>query len=358
MTKISLLTLALLSVAAAVPVEEQNRDKKSFSLFSIINFPNVECVPTKVGLTDVKGTCFSSTECNSKSGTSSGNCGAGFGICCTFKIDVKTGGTVSQNLTVVENPKYPTTYKTATSETIKYTITPLTTDICQLRFDIIAMNFAIASTGVCSDKLDITSPSGLSIPSLCGKNAGQHLYSDTGRSATATTATITTAASATFAKTWRIVISQIECDNPSRPPNGCLQYFTSPTGTLQSFNFGNTDTNANRMIASTTFTVCFRPGIGSCGTILRVDDSTSTPNPYILDATTTSQPTQAASDCLTARITFGGFHLCGQKFNTISAATANGQVTGGFSLQVVTGTDTSPGPAGGFKMLYSQAATC
>ena len=30
------------------------------------------------------GTCYTSTECNSRSGTVDGNCAAGFGVCCTF----------------------------------------------------------------------------------------------------------------------------------------------------------------------------------------------------------------------------------------------------------------------------------
>lgn len=30
------------------------------------------------------GTCYTSTECNSRGGTVDGNCAAGFGVCCTF----------------------------------------------------------------------------------------------------------------------------------------------------------------------------------------------------------------------------------------------------------------------------------
>ena len=34
--------------------------------------------------TSMYGTCLTSSECSSKSGTSDGNCAAGFGVCCVF----------------------------------------------------------------------------------------------------------------------------------------------------------------------------------------------------------------------------------------------------------------------------------
>lgn len=358
--RISLLTLALLSVAAAVPVEEQKRDKKAFSLFSIVNFPNIACVPTKTGLTDITGTCYSSTECSAKSGTSSGNCGSGFGVCCTFTIEATTGGTISQNLTVIQNNKFPSTLLVpTTSQTITYTINPVTKDICQLRFDIIAMNLAILTTaGTCTDSLVITSPSGVNPPSICGKNAGLHLYSDVGRSTTATKAVITAAASTTFQKTWRIKISQIECDNPSRAPSGCLQFFTALSGTVQSYNFGNTDTSSNVMLANLDYTTCFRPAKGMCGVILKVDPSVTTPSiaGFHFDTTTTAIVDGA---CNGGRLTFGGKPHCGQKLNPTTSATANAPVTGGFdySIHTFANTVTSPATASGFKFIFSQTGT-
>ena len=32
----------------------------------------------------LQGTCYTASECGTKSGTSDGNCAAGFGVCCTF----------------------------------------------------------------------------------------------------------------------------------------------------------------------------------------------------------------------------------------------------------------------------------
>ena len=51
----------------------------SFSLFSVVQFPNDECTTTE---SSVKGTCKSADECGSTKGVSSGNCASGFGVCC------------------------------------------------------------------------------------------------------------------------------------------------------------------------------------------------------------------------------------------------------------------------------------
>ena len=50
------------------------------SLFSVINFQNLECKGTETD--GIIGTCLSSTECSDAGGSSLGNCAAGFGTCC------------------------------------------------------------------------------------------------------------------------------------------------------------------------------------------------------------------------------------------------------------------------------------
>ena len=51
------------------------------SLFAIVQFKNTECTATN-GLT---GSCYSTTECSQKGGAATGNCAAGFGVCCVFQ---------------------------------------------------------------------------------------------------------------------------------------------------------------------------------------------------------------------------------------------------------------------------------
>ena len=47
------------------------------------------------------GTCFTSNECSSKGGSSSGSCAAGFGVCCVFTSST-SGDTISQNCTYIQ----------------------------------------------------------------------------------------------------------------------------------------------------------------------------------------------------------------------------------------------------------------
>ena len=45
-----------------------------FSLFSIVTFPNAGCASQDASR---NGTCYTSSECQNKGGTTSGNCAAG-----------------------------------------------------------------------------------------------------------------------------------------------------------------------------------------------------------------------------------------------------------------------------------------
>merc|ERR1712012_1023881 len=88
--------------------EESVRDKKILSLFSVVSFPNNECTASSSSTSEqVLGICFSSTECTGKGGKADGNCASGFGVCCTFELSA-CSSTVSNNLTYIQNPSYPT----------------------------------------------------------------------------------------------------------------------------------------------------------------------------------------------------------------------------------------------------------
>ena len=54
---------------------------ESFSLFSVVQFDNVECTTTIEG-GNTFGTCLTSTECGDRGGVNQGNCASGFGVCC------------------------------------------------------------------------------------------------------------------------------------------------------------------------------------------------------------------------------------------------------------------------------------
>lgn len=92
---------------------------ETFSLFSIVQFPNYKCTAASSSAT--VGTCFTSSECSGKAGNADGNCAAGFGVCCVIST-TSCGATVSANTSYIRNPSYPSSYTPTTTGTCSYTI--------------------------------------------------------------------------------------------------------------------------------------------------------------------------------------------------------------------------------------------
>merc|ERR1711953_872881 len=105
------------------------REEKHFSLFSVVTFKNDECTSlSSVAGGATTGTCYSTTECSDKSGTASGNCAAGFGVCCVFLNTAAATASITENRTHLRNAEYPT-YATATAaQSIVYTINKMNAD--------------------------------------------------------------------------------------------------------------------------------------------------------------------------------------------------------------------------------------
>jgi len=201
----------------------------------------------------VYGTCYSSTECTNKGGSADGNCAAGFGVCCTFTVST-CGSTISNNCSYIENPTYPTTYSTAGS--CAYSVTPISSDICQLRLDL--DNFDITDNvvgGACVDKFDVEVGSSRKYYTLCGTNTGYHIYLETGRDTSAQTLTFTIATGGT----WRIKVSQIECYATYKAPSDCYQFYTGVSGEIKSFNYPVV------MLDDQIYSICVRQETGFCG---------------------------------------------------------------------------------------------
>ena len=79
--------------------------------------------------------------------------------------------TVTNNCTYIQNPSYPSSY--STSGSCEYNITPLSSDICQLRLDMDNMDLT-DTDGACTDSFEVTSSSSRVYPTLCGTLSGQH----------------------------------------------------------------------------------------------------------------------------------------------------------------------------------------
>ena len=67
------------------------------------------------------------------------------------------------------------------------------------------------------------------------------VYVELGKDAGATATLAFTFDASAQTRSWEIKVTQIECTNRSRPPSGCLQYFTGATGRIETFNYANTN---------------------------------------------------------------------------------------------------------------------
>jgi len=75
-----ILLVAFLALSNSELVE--NRIKKAVSIFNVVKFKNDPC-----GATDMRnGTCYTESECQELSGTASGSCAEGYGVCCVFTV--------------------------------------------------------------------------------------------------------------------------------------------------------------------------------------------------------------------------------------------------------------------------------
>ena len=146
---------------------------EAFSLFSIVQFPNQQCTASSSSST--YGTCYTSSECTSKGGSSDGNCAAGFGVCCVITTST-CSASISTNTTYIRNPNYPSSYTATSAGTCTYTIKKVSDDVCQLRLDFQTMTgFYTGTSGACGvDDFAVSSPTGYDPPTICGTNTGYH----------------------------------------------------------------------------------------------------------------------------------------------------------------------------------------
>lgn len=247
-----------------------------FSLFNVVQFQNEGCnsrmmstavvqanSKNPVPSTTRQGVCFSAQECIDRAGTASGSCAAGFGVCCV--IVARTGGTITQNCTYLQNPGFPAAY--AETNGVQYTINKMHTDVCSLRLDFDTFTtLGPAGTGevgggACRDTLTITATSAGTLPVLCGRNAGQHVYIDLGQNA-GDSATLNFAfpGAANNVRMWDIKATQVKCGR-NNPPTGCFQYFTENAGTIQTFNFADA---MSSHLNNQMYTSCIRQNAGFC----------------------------------------------------------------------------------------------
>merc|ERR1712203_1087236 len=331
----------LLILLSLCLVQCQAKEGKAFSLFSVVSFKNEPCVSSS-GTTgsgvNHNGTCFTATECTDNSGTASGNCASGFGICCLFTISGDTGLTVSQNNTYIQNPSFPSVYTDTTALT--YTINKCADNICAFRLDFETFQiegpstYTEASGGLCVDTFQVSSsPSQGTVPVICGANAGQHMYLSVGPASGVTASLAFTFSGTSTERTWEIKVSQIECGTKQMPQDGCLQYFTGLSGEFKTFNFDESSSSEYSHLASQDYNVCIRQEAGMCCVEYRECDDTSswTLDVYAMPISTAASTggTMCTGDYLeiVGATTFCGAkelsgRVCGPVFTTTAHSTA------------------------------------
>jgi len=272
----ALLLIYFAATAEALSVSDPgSQKKKSFSLFNVVQFDNVECQTNMLPPGAVQGICLTETECTGGGGVPAGNCASGFGVCCFRKFDeTNCGSTINRNISYIENAAFPGAIRTPNLNCL-FNIAA-TSNLCQIRLDFTTVDIgqpsvAVGSRGLCNgDSITVTSPAGYFITPLCGILSGTHMYVETGRNTPlGATVTIQTSAANNINRSWRIRVITLECENNFKAPTDCLQYLTGISNSLRSFNFGNT------MIRNLQYDVCIRPEEGMCQFQLR-ESSTAT----------------------------------------------------------------------------------
>jgi len=298
-----IIVISISTLASTLPVEKET---KSFSLFSLVSFPNEECATTMTTLTTgapVSGLCLTTEECTASGGKPEGNCASGFGVCCFISVE-ESGAILTKNITYIQNSGYPSLIGDVVANPITTTILTFTlegsSDICQTRWDFedVVLQQPTAAQivtggagvngqcgGIDGDSIVIASPSTdiVGFESLCGTLTGHHIYIPNSGINDAATITITIG-QGVFGRQWRIKTTRIECTNPSRAPEGCLQFFTGVGGQFTSFNF--LDGVNPILIRNLLYSVCIRAEKGFCGLNVAETRTATLPDSFNLQTAT------------------------------------------------------------------------
>merc|ERR1711971_1390921 len=92
-TKMRLISVVICGLFYSA-LANNEKQPKNIGIFNVVRFPNAACEGSNGNM----GTCYTAEECEDNSGTASGSCADGYGVCCIFSINC--AGTSSQNLTM------------------------------------------------------------------------------------------------------------------------------------------------------------------------------------------------------------------------------------------------------------------
>ncbi|XP_057368742.1 uncharacterized protein LOC130689822 [Daphnia carinata] len=206
------------------------------------------------------GICVPGSVCSLFRGRPSGSCVLGK-VCCVNAVTA-CGGTVTLNNTYWQSPTTPVSASSTCALTIKLDtkfVEQLKKPICQIRLDFVSFTTAQPTLGTCVDTFQVGGSSS-TVPSICGDNSGQHMYLDVQSSALTPTDVqlIFNFGTGTTTRSWNIKIALLPCGASYLAPTDCLQYYTSSTGKVKSFNWQDTTGGAIRQLNNQNYNICFR----------------------------------------------------------------------------------------------------
>lgn len=206
------------------------------------------------------GICAPGSVCSLFGGRPSGSCILGK-VCCINAITT-CGGTVTLNNTYWQSPSTAVSAPSTCALTVRMDtklVEQLARPICQIRLDFVSFTINQPTAGTCTDTF-MVGGSTSSVPVICGENSGQHMYLDVPSSGITPSDVqlMFNFAAGTATRSWNIKISLLPCGASYLAPVDCLQYFSSATGKVKSFNWQDVTTTAIRQLNNQKYNICFR----------------------------------------------------------------------------------------------------
>ncbi|XP_066947494.1 uncharacterized protein [Macrobrachium rosenbergii] len=312
------------------------------------------------------GVCMLDGACRSAGGTPSSSCIYGYGNCC-IEYKASCGLDVRANRTYWVSPTTGTHPVVTRGGSCILRVFKTSSNICHIRLDMRVFKLLGPQQGSClRDRLVVSGHNiNAFIPKICGENKDQHMYIDVDTVTGPIELNINTVGEG-FTRNWEILVTQIPCSSPQRPPGNCLQYYTGPQGAFSSFNY--LQGGPSQYLNNLNYAVCLRKEAGFCSivydnTVNGVKQDFEIVNFRIGPSLATSVvPVGEAGvgliQCPDDYLIMAGTRLCGDRLNDGStnpqptnSAPVTDSTNGPFTVQFITNTE-SVGQ--GFRLHYQQ----
>ncbi|XP_015191388.1 PREDICTED: uncharacterized protein LOC107074451 [Polistes dominula] len=203
-----------------------------------------------------RGICMNTYQCRIQNGKSYGPCALGFGVCCIFTASCDQE--VQNNLTYVTSPGFPNLIDRPMNCSV--VVQKIDRQVSQLRIDFLHFNIGQPNvkTGICDEDIMEIRNGNKSSLRLCGWNSGQHIYLDVNEADEPVTLDFKLP-NGLHSRMWEMRVIQLGFED--RAPAGCLQYFSSPNGTLRTLNY----LPNGRFLANQDYLICVRQEKEMCG---------------------------------------------------------------------------------------------